>query len=432
MKVAIIADDLTGANDTGVQFAKKGLRTSVLMHEGAKISTKLDVLIIDTDSRTQSETEAYKSVCTAASLIKSEPFQIIYKKVDSTMRGNIGSELDAIYDVFQPDILVLAPGYPKNRRIVKNGKLYIGEALLQETIFAKEPKKPIIDSYIPNILKSGTNREIALITMEDIFKGSRHVQQKIIKMKEAGIPYLLFDTCKDEDLKLIVSCVVQTKLNVVWAGSAGLADHLIKDTNQNIQKIALPRTEKTVLMVIGSINERTRVQLEKILDSEEVVGIELQSQFTVKSEDLLQKERVRVLELIEQAIQKKLHIVLYSSGDPQAIELAIRCGRNNGLTPQMVSNRISETLGEITKTVVRKYEIKRMLLTGGNTAKRVCDSMGIAEFRLIDEVEVGVPLGVLVDKDEIITVTKAGGFGTEQVLLKSLKVLRGEQKLCVQ
>src|SRR5690625_3392373 len=103
--------------------------------------------------------------------------------------------------------------------------------------------------------------------MEDIFKGSRHVQQKIIKMKEAGIPYLLFDTCKDEDLKLIVSCVVQTKLNVVWAGSAGLADHLIKDTNQNIQKIALPRTEKTVLMVIGSINERTRVQLEKILDS---------------------------------------------------------------------------------------------------------------------------------------------------------------------
>lgn len=432
MKVAIIADDLTGANDTGVQFAKKGLRTSVLMHKGAKISSELDVLITDTDSRSQSKTEAYESVYAAASIIESDSFEIIYKKVDSTMRGNIGSELDAVYDVFQPDILVLAPGYPKNSRIVKDGKLYIGKVLLQETNFVRDLKKPMIDSYIPNILKSGTDREVALITMEDIVRGSEYVQEKIIKMKEAGIPYLLFDTCKDEDLEFIVSCVAQTKLNVVWAGSAGLADHLIEDTNKNTPNIALPRTEEMVLMVIGSVNERSRIQLEKILDSEEVVGIELQSQFAVKTDRLLQKEKVRVLDLIEQAVQKKLHIVLYSSGDPKAIELAIRCGRNNALTPQIVSNRISEVLGDITKTVVRKYKIKRLFLTGGDTAKRVCDSMEIAEFRLIDEVEVGVPLGMLVDKEEIITVTKAGGFGSEQVLLKSLKVLRGEQYSCVQ
>lgn len=427
MKVAIIADDLTGANDTGVQFAKKGLRTSVLMHKGAKLSSELDVLIIDTDSRSQSKVEAYESVSAAASIIKSDSFEIFYKKIDSTLRGNIGSELDAIFDVFQPDILVLAPGYPKNNRIVKNGKIYINKILLQETNFAKDPRNPMLDSYIPNILKSGTNREVALITMEDIDKGSGYVQQKIIKMKEAGIPYLLFDTREDEDLKFIVSCVAATKLNVVWAGSAGLANHLIENTNKSIPNIALPRTKETVLMVIGSVNERSRIQLKKLLDSEEVMGIELQSQFAVKTDQLLQREKDRVLDLIEQTIKKKLHIVLYSSGDPKAIELAIQCGRNNALTPQMVSKQISELLGEITKTVVRKYKIKRLFLTGGDTAKRVCDSMKIAEFRLIDEVEMGVPLGTLVDEDDIMTVTKAGGFGSDQVLLKSLKVLRGEQ-----
>lgn len=427
MKVAIIADDLTGANDTGVQFAKRGLRTSVLMQKEARVSSVLDVLIIDTDSRSLSTTKAYESVHAAADILKSDSFDIIYKKVDSTMRGNIGSELDAIYDVFQPDILVLAPGYPENNRCVKNGKLYIGDVLLQETNFTNDPNNPMSDSYVPSILKSGTDREIALITMEDIDKGSEHVRRKVIQIKEVGIPYLLFDTRKDKDLEFIVSCIVQTKLNVVWSGSAGLADHLIEHTKQNTGTFVPPRTKGPVLMVVGSVNERSRIQLGKILDLEEVMGIELQSQFAVKTDQLLQEEMNRVLNLVDEAIQKKLHIVLYSSGNPKAIELAIKCGHNNALTPQMVSNRISKVLGEITKEVIQKYGISRLFLTGGDTAKRVCDSMGIAEFRLIDEVEMGVPLGVLLYEREIITITKAGGFGSEEVLLKSLKILRGEQ-----
>lgn len=426
MKIAIIADDLTGANDTGVQFAKKGLRTSVLMQQELNDTSDLDVLIIDTDSRSQTPQNAYNRVFNASRELNENLFDIIYKKIDSTMRGNIGSELDAIYDVFEPDMLFIAPGYPENNRFIKEGKLYIGEVPLEDTNFALDPTNPMKNSYIPTILKLGTKRDIGLITLDDYHKGMEYVLEKIMHLKSRNIPYVLFDSSTEEDLEFIVKCAQQIRLNVVWSGSAGLADYLIPNTSQTIENF-LPESNKVpVLMVVGSVNEKSRTQLHNILEVDGITGVELQSQLVVKTEKMLINEKQRILDEIKEAYQKNLHVVLYSSGDPESIELAIQCGENNELTPEMVSNRISQVLGEITKEVVREYRINRLFLTGGDTAKRVCDAMGITEFRLIDEVEIGVPIGFLEDEENIITITKAGGFGSDEVLLKSLKVLRGE------
>ena len=100
-KIVVLADDLTGANDTGVQFAKQGLASLVLISlPDPPLELDEDVLIVDTQSRALPPAEAYERVARAVALFKDRgPFQALYKKIDSTLRGNLGSEIDALMDV---------------------------------------------------------------------------------------------------------------------------------------------------------------------------------------------------------------------------------------------------------------------------------------------------------------------------------------------
>src|SRR6476619_7377554 len=99
MKLAIIADDLTGANDSGVQLARHGLKTTVLFDLDEGNINKYEAVVFDTDSRSLTRKEAYNQVSRAANFLLNAGFTNIFKKLDSTMRGNIGAEIDALYDV---------------------------------------------------------------------------------------------------------------------------------------------------------------------------------------------------------------------------------------------------------------------------------------------------------------------------------------------
>src|ERR687889_1705458 len=89
MRVAIIADDLTGAADTGVQLARAGYRTAVVFR-GAPIPSgnDLDAVAVDTDSRSLPAGFAAKRVMEAGHAVREA--RIVYKKIDSTLRGPIG------------------------------------------------------------------------------------------------------------------------------------------------------------------------------------------------------------------------------------------------------------------------------------------------------------------------------------------------------
>src|SRR5262245_12484195 len=99
--IAIVADDLTGASDAGVQFARQGLETLVLIDPRglAADDGAVEVLAVDTDSRARPAAEAYRRAREAAEAIGRAGFNHLYKKVDSTLRGNVGAEIDAVMDV---------------------------------------------------------------------------------------------------------------------------------------------------------------------------------------------------------------------------------------------------------------------------------------------------------------------------------------------
>ena len=100
--IYVIADDLTGANDTGVQFSKQGYSTQVAIlsdtqsqHLASTLSQEaLDVLVIDTETRDADAAAARARIRAVLASLYLQPGDIVYKKIDSTLRGQIGVELD--------------------------------------------------------------------------------------------------------------------------------------------------------------------------------------------------------------------------------------------------------------------------------------------------------------------------------------------------
>ena len=88
MRISVIADDLTGALDTGVQFRQWGY--TVQLTDSPEHSSA-EVAITNTDTRNKTGEEAYRATYDVA--VKLRGHDIIYKKTDSTLRGNPGQEL---------------------------------------------------------------------------------------------------------------------------------------------------------------------------------------------------------------------------------------------------------------------------------------------------------------------------------------------------
>ena len=147
--VLAFADDLTGALEVGAKFSGAGMQSSVTL--GELPGAGAPVLVIDTETRHVTAEEAYREVRAVAESARLANPVLVYKKTDSTLRGNIGSELAALVEVFGGPV-TYAPAYPELGRTVKNGCLYVHGIPVSETAFAHDALNPIRDSYIPRLL----------------------------------------------------------------------------------------------------------------------------------------------------------------------------------------------------------------------------------------------------------------------------------------
>ena len=120
MKMIVIADDFTGSNDTGVQLAKKGARTEVMLTPTQKPSRRADVLVINTESRAIPSAQAAQAVQQAlAPWCEGETAPLVYKKIDSTFRGNVGAEVTAAMRAANRTLAVIAAAIPAAGRTTR-------------------------------------------------------------------------------------------------------------------------------------------------------------------------------------------------------------------------------------------------------------------------------------------------------------------------
>jgi uncharacterized protein YgbK (DUF1537 family) len=164
-RLTIIADDLTGAMDSSGYLAGLGLSVVVYLYRHTR--TTATVSVISTDSRKDAPSVAEEKIERMSQGLRG---QIVFKKVDSTLRGNIGTELTALMETLGYEKAVLAPAFPEVGRTVVNGVLLVQGKPVAETDFARDPITPVSESNILSLLKS-TGLIVGSVTLETIAKG---------------------------------------------------------------------------------------------------------------------------------------------------------------------------------------------------------------------------------------------------------------------
>jgi uncharacterized protein YgbK (DUF1537 family) len=153
-----LADDLTGALEVGAKFAMRGVESAVTIER--RLRPESQVLVIDTETRHLAPSEAAKVVYGLASEASSRGITRIFKKTDSTLRGNIGAELDAVMQAFPGQPLIYAPAYAEMGRTLREGSLYVDGQLVHESSFGSDALNPVRDSFVPNVIAQQSARRV--------------------------------------------------------------------------------------------------------------------------------------------------------------------------------------------------------------------------------------------------------------------------------
>jgi D-threonate/D-erythronate kinase len=368
----LVADDLTGACDTLVHFAQRGLCAEVRLDLTDHINAAdVEVLAFNTDSRSDSSKEATRKLRQVAiNCAKLSP-AVLFKKVDSVFRGNTALEIRAALDCFGRKNAVIAPSYPAMQRIVRDGILHWKDC---STFGSLDIVQCLRDAGIRNLsILSAPEADVA------------GFERKLASALRSG-KNVLVDSVSQDHLRTLVGAI--TSFNqILWVGSAGLGIALASTMESHAYQPVRTMNNRSVLFCIGSTHNATEMQRIALSRS----GI---SSVRADRRDL--GIALRALSLREDLVVILEHKV--------ATEAAVR---------------------EFFCALDRE-SIEAILMTGGDTASLVCRALSAGAIRLCGEVSPGIPSGRLQGGRFAGTTvaTKSGAFGGPESLLLAGKALR--------
>ncbi|WNQ09098.1 four-carbon acid sugar kinase family protein [Paenibacillus aurantius] len=414
--IGIAADDVTGANDIGIMYAKAGLVTDVYSYNGLEplvMASHPDVLVLDTDSRFLPGKTAYELVYQAVKELEQAGCTRFYNKTCSVFRGNIGAEFDAMLDALGEDFAVVVLGFPKNGRTTIDGIHYVRGRKLEDSEFRNDPMHPMTQSNLAEILQAQTRRKVAVLSYETIRKGPVALREEIGRMR-SQCSYLILDVENQQSLEVIAEAVEDER---VLAGSSALAEELAKrlavsgrQEGEQTFEPAPMRKETGILCTAGSLMPQTAEQI-AFLQKEGNPSYKLD---TRKLFDRLHREEL-IAWLTEAIVSDLLtgrDVLLYSANEPQEVALTKAEGAGRGLSSADVSRLVSTSLAEVTAQVLARTGQTRLLVAGGDTSASLCARLGIRGMRVWKEIEPGLPSCLsLTGGSPLLLVLKSGSFG---------------------
>jgi uncharacterized protein YgbK (DUF1537 family) len=241
LQCLLIADDLTGACDAAAQFALRGLSVRVLLDSEAAVHMP-DVLAVSTESRDAAADLFRQALDRSLLRLPALRPRILFKKIDSTLRGNVGSEAAATLAALACDVAVVTPAFPALGRTVEAGYLRI----------AGQP------DFVP-------------VELAACFRGSGACRSAsalpgaLQCAIAGGALFVLADAASDRDLDAIVREGLALRQRVLWVGSAGLAAALAR--TMGTESPARPvRRAAPALFCLGSDHAVTREQQHRLID----------------------------------------------------------------------------------------------------------------------------------------------------------------------
>jgi len=419
--LGVIADDLTGACDVGAQFRKQGLNT-IILTDGRSITDlkdPFDIVVVDTETRNLQSQEAYKRVREVARLLRQHNVRIIYKKIDSTLRGNVGTEITAVMDELDIEAAIVTPAFPSQKRTVIDGRLLVNGIPIEKTEYAYDPLSPIHISRVSALIKREIEEEVGEITLHKIKKSVDAIVEEAQRIIKKGIRIIVADAEIQSDLERIAKA--SAFLDILLCGSAGLA------SAYTYQLALQPR----ILIVSGSVNRVTLDQIETAIKKIENVGvIELNLHEIMKNVENIDSALNDLAEQARNLINEERDVIIIRLAKSKSSLLEIqRVGRNLGMNKLEVANLLLSVLGKAVKKILSMYDFDKLVLIGGDTSIKVLNALGAKGVLIEGEVMPGIPIGRIIEGEwnEMRIITKAGGFGDSYTLAKIIKFARKER-----
>jgi uncharacterized protein YgbK (DUF1537 family) len=422
-KTIIIADDLTGANDAAIQFVKLGKRALVLNNpEDSALDNNeaFDVFALNTNSRELSAEDAYSKVLTLVSRLGKEAnSSFFYKKIDSVLRGNPGSELSALLEALNAPLAIAAPSFPANHTVVRDGIIESGRTD-GTRINAVEA------------LSQGTNKPFHPIPLEIVRKGTAAFCDFVRALHNNGGDLFIADAVEQNDLFLIYAASLCFGVPVILGGSAALASEIARTDKSLAYDRGLALSGRSggnpVLIMAGTRQGETAAQvttLSRIMSTPVIL-------FKVDDAAAGNPEKA-VNDTMEAASS-------WMKNDPDLCIIAvdsmfkarIAAGHVDMDSNGPLGETIAMSLGSLAEKLLKRFNFNALICTGGDTSLAVCERLGIDGIEPIDEICPGIPLGRFLGgrHDGLLVVTKSGRFGDRRAMLEIIKYLgAGEYKI---
>ncbi len=416
----LLADDFTGGNDAGIQFAKCGIDSRLVLTAECKESLppnadKDCLLAVNANTRTLPAPDGAACINSFIAHMHASGIHpsLVFHKIDSVLRGNPGTEMDAIMDGFGFSTAFLTPAFPKQGRSVVDGILLVNGVPVGETAFAQDPMTPITESSIVARMESQSRRKAGVVPVAALESGRTAIAARLEQLRQDKIECIVFDATTRQHLSAIAETGLAMPARPLFVGSAGLAEAVARclPPPAGADKSAPLDPVEQVFFICGSAHQNTHDQT-AALAKMGVPVIRMPGDFldNPAAAEQMVEAAVAALKQSIAVLAAPLHRI-GTAGD-----------KEKGLA-------INAVLSDLALQSIRRLDKDprsiALVMTGGETAYSVFKHLG-SELALHKELLPGIAHCTVAGGkwDGMQVVTKAGGFGTPDTFVALVRMLR--------
>ena len=433
MKIAVIADDLTGANADGALLTAKGFPSATCLDLetwDAREFAGYAAVAVSADSRLLKPAEARERVRKAVALFAAQKPALISKRIDTTLRGNVGAEIEGALEAMdaaagleqEKTVAVVVPPYPGSGRICAGGYLIVHGIPLERSPIARDAATPVNSSSTAAVIAEQSGLPSGFISLKTILAGPGAVYDEALRLWKEGCRILVCDGVTNDDIAAVAEAFRDVPFPVLAVDPGPFTAELaaVRLASREVEFV------DRVLVVIGSTSELTQRQIETLRLAHPA--------HIVKVDGLKLLDEARRGAEIESAVAALLAgpedaavIGVCTAEKPEDVFSMEDLSRSLGLAPSEISGKINAALAHIADRLLSRPELRigGLYTSGGEVTVTTIRTFGGLGFSVRDQV---LPLAVyghlLQGKyPDLPMVTKGGFVGDSHGLVQCVEYL---------
>jgi uncharacterized protein YgbK (DUF1537 family) len=405
----IVADDVTGAADCAIAFARQGIESAVgWNHRGENTVGRHPVFAYNANSRGLSPCDAGARHREILGRFLDRVTNL-FIKIDSTLRGQPAAEIavamEAVRERYGSAFGVFALAFPGTGRTTTDGCVRVGGVPLEQTEVWQRQHSYSNADLVEVLATAGiVGQKVPLSTIRG---GPSILRATFADIATRGDVVAVCDAETQEDLDCVANASLPAAEHVFFIGSAGLAHALAAVMpGERSRPIRLPATTNGSLIVIGSLAEASRAAARTLAEAHRVRYISAEPAM------LLDGAAATYGAALARDVIDGL-----DAGDDVLVELRI-----DGQPDLSIGPRLADSVARMLMPAAP--HMGALAATGGETAAALLTGFGVHGIRLVNEIEPGISLGLTLGDISVPVVTKAGAFGDRGTLTRIAERLR--------